>query len=155
MIITSILGILTGVVWPILLLTSLRPAHYNKVSSLHVMDYFDPVSHLLKLAPTVAAVILIGKVCNCTSMTPHTYSILLSNMRHFTLRLHPAQIYKLYASAGKDQCSDDVTNQTFDYLAETLPAIYDKSCVTLGVEVALMAVRNYHCCQIYLHDCVV
>ncbi|CAE7626262.1 unnamed protein product, partial [Symbiodinium microadriaticum] len=107
-IITSVLGAFTGVIWPILMLTYLKSTHYNKISSLHLMDYFDPVTHLLKLAPTIASVIMIGK------------------------------IYKLYASAGKDKCSDDLTNETFDFLAEKLPEIYSKSVVTLVMEIILM-----------------
>jgi hypothetical protein len=50
------------------------------------------------------------------------------------------QIYKLFALAGKDHCSDDLTNETFEYLAEELPAIYAKSVGTLVLECIMLIV---------------
>lgn len=108
--ITCIFGAVTGVIWPILMLTVLKKDHYNKLSPLHFMDYFDPITHFFKLAPLIAAIVMIGK------------------------------IYKLYAEAGQDACSDDLTNETFDFLAEELPTIYTKSISTLCLEIVMLLV---------------
>ena len=74
------------------------------------MDYFDPITHFFRLAPLIAAIVMIGK------------------------------IYKLYAEAGQDACSDDLTNETFDFLAEELPTIYTKSISTLCLEIVMLLV---------------
>lgn len=63
-VISSILGFITGIAWPIALLTVFKKYHYNQLAPLNFMDFFDPISHLLKLAPFIAAVVLIGKVEN-------------------------------------------------------------------------------------------
>jgi ABC-type methionine transport system permease subunit len=61
-VISAILGFITGVAWPIALLTFLKKHHHNQISPLDFMDYFDPISHFVKMAPFIAAVVMIGKV---------------------------------------------------------------------------------------------
>jgi ABC-type transporter Mla maintaining outer membrane lipid asymmetry permease subunit MlaE len=61
-VISAILGFVTGIAWPIALLTFLKKHHHNQVSPLDFMDYFDPISHFVKMAPFIAAVVMIGKV---------------------------------------------------------------------------------------------
>ena len=51
------------------------------------------------------------------------------------------QIYRLYAAAGADNCSDPTTNATFDYLGETLPSIYQTSLANVLIECLLILVR--------------
>lgn len=59
------------------------------------------------------------------------------------------QVATLYETVGEDKCSDSLTNYTFKYLGEELPAIYAKTtaqivlqCTLFGFSGAMMA-RKY------------
>lgn len=52
------------------------------------------------------------------------------------------QIYRLFAAAGKGDCSDPTTNYTFDYLGEALPYIFQTSLANVVLESILCAVMG-------------
>jgi len=49
----------------------------------------------------------------------------------------------VYYQAGKDECSDDLTNSTFDYLGEELPSIWQSSIANICLEGLLLALALF------------
>jgi hypothetical protein len=76
------------------------------------MDKCDPCIHLVKIVPLIPSIYYVGK------------------------------IYRLFATAGKDDCSDPTSNETFDYLAKTLPGIFQKSIANVALEGAMLFVSH-------------
>jgi FtsZ-interacting cell division protein ZipA len=49
----------------------------------------------------------------------------------------------LYEKAGEDNCSDTLTNESFDYLAEKLPEIYFTNIANIVIEIIMMIAGVY------------
>jgi len=62
-VISAILGGFAGILWPILMLTVLKKKYHGKVHpEVSLMDRIDPCIHIVKIAPLIAAIVLVGNV---------------------------------------------------------------------------------------------
>lgn len=128
LVVNIICGVIAGIIFPIAMLTCWRERNQEK-EKIFIMDYVSPTFNIFKIAPLVASAIYVGRV---------SASVLFQCFVNSN-----AQIYTLYAAAGKDECSDGLTNNTFDYLAEKLPEIFHKSIATAVLEFCMLLVLDF------------
>lgn len=116
-VISSILGVLVGIIWPVYMLVCGKQRFYGKPNEITIPERFDSILHVMKLGPLIASVVVLS------------------------------DIYRLYENAGKDDCSDDLTNESFDYLAERLPEIFKTNIANICIECVMMIAGIYFLSQ--------